>query len=463
MILLIFNKLINFSEESHRSSVPIYGTERHYGEDKEERRRNQGNYGVLTHTRFDDKISGDREEIIGTSDFDHQLQNISTTQDLKEFFSKISKGPFTAYSKHGREFINFRGRFTSMKNGQKCIELLDGKQFPLQDNLGRNIPDGRFHSTRRFDPIEGELVAGPDNRAFIQLSNGLRFALEGFSIYTTTRTYTYTGPIETHSSSYGTHSTNPYGNEEGTYSSRNSWHTESSTSGSDIEGDYEMHSSRSHEERRTNERRVQSRVYSRNSDLPLSENLADPRYDSQRRNSRHRRESDMMNVDDIKNLEMRSRRQANSKPLGPNRETDPTNFDSKKNPCKHADCFQVKCVLNGLARGEEAHLSLKFRIKAATLKKVAFREPIQISTQVQTRITRFASLNNVENQKMESQEVFTNVEPTAPPPVADVVPLWVVVLSACAGVIILLLLILLLYKVYFLKFSFQIVHSLTFT
>ncbi|XP_033219781.1 integrin alpha-PS2-like isoform X2 [Belonocnema kinseyi] len=414
-----WNQVNHSREESdRRGSVPVYGTERHYGEEAEERRRNQ-DYGVLTHTRFDDEISGDREEVVGPSGFDLETRNITTSEDLEEFFSKISRSEFKAYTKEGREFINFRGKFGIMDNGQKCIVLQDGKRFPLQDSSGRNVyHDGKFHTNRRFNPIEGELVSGPGNRAFIQLSNGLRFALEGYQTYSSTRTY------------YA----NPYGNEEiYGHSSGNSWHTESSTSGSSIEGDFEMHSSRSHEERRTNERRVQSREYLRNGDLPISENLADPRYESQRRHLRSRRQVD------------------SSTPLGPHRDTAPGSFDSAKNPCKHADCFQIKCVLNGLVRGEEAHLSLKFRIKAATLKKVAFREPVQISTQVQTRITRFASLENVENQKMQSEEVFTNVEPTAPPPVADVVPLWVVVLSACAGVIILLLLILLLYKCGFFK------------
>ncbi|XP_051153057.1 integrin alpha-PS2 isoform X2 [Leptopilina boulardi] len=407
----------------------IYGTERHFGEDREESRRHQG-YGVLTNSRFDDEISGDREEVIGSSDINIRMRNITSTQDLEQFFSDISRGTYkvSAYNRHGKNFINFRGRIGTMKTGQKCIVFQDGTQFPLEDNLGQRVlSDPGSPVSHRFGPVDGELIAGPGNRAYIQLNNGNRFALEGFSTYSTVRTYSYTSSPQ--ESSFDN---SPYKNGQiYGHSSGSSWRTESSR---DIGEEY--HSSHSHDEMRTNEKRIQSKVYTRNSEAPIRDSWINPQYESHERNIRHRRETDMND---------------NSNGLSLKNELDPVTYDITKNPCKRASCFQIKCELGPLKKGEEAHLSLKFRIKAATLKKVAYREPIQVSTQVLTRITRFAALNNVAEQNVKSQEVFTNVEPTAPPPVADVVPLWVVVLSACAGVIILLLLIYLLHKCGFFK------------
>lgn len=421
----------DYDYNSKGSSGPVYGTERHYGEDRGESQRRQGGYGVLTHSRFDDEISGDREEVIGSSDINIRMRNITSTQDLEQFFSDISRGTYkvSAYNRHGKNFINFRGRMGTMKSGQKCIVFQDGTQFPLEDSSGQRIlSDPGSPVSHRFGPVEGELIAGPGNRAYIQLNNGNRFALEGFSTYTSTRTYSYT------SSPQGIHSPFDRNGQMYGHSFDTTWRTESSASNSDAGEEY-VHSSRSHEERHTNEKRIQSKVYTRNSEAPIGDSWDDPRYDTQGRNIRHRR--------DVSNLS------ENPNGLSTKSDLDPVTYDLTKNPCKRASCFQIKCELGPLKKGEEAHLSLKFRIKAATLKKVAYREPIQVSTQVLTRITRFAALNNVAEQNVKSQEVFTNVEPTAPPPVSDVVPLWVVVLSACAGVIILLLLIYLLHKVHF--------------
>lgn len=428
----------DYDYNSRGSTATVYGTERHFGEDRETR-KHQG-YGVMTNSRYDDEISGDREEVIGTSDINLRMRNISSTQDLEQFFSDISRGTYkvSAYRRHGKNFINFRGRMGATKTGQKCMVFQDGTQFPLEDSFGQRIlSDPGSPVSHRFGPVEGELIAGPGNRAYIQLSNGNRFALEGFSTYSSIRTYSYTSsPQETHSS----FDSNPHQNGQVYgHSSGSSWRTESSTSNRDVGEEFQMHSSRSHEETRTNEKRIQSKVYTRNSETPARDSWVNPHYESHERNIRHRREADVTGMDD------------NSHGLSTTSELDPVTHDITKNPCKRASCFQIKCELGPLKKGEEAHLSLKFRIKAATLKKVAYREPIQVSTQVLTRITRFAALNNVAEQNVKSQEVFTNVEPTAPPPVADVVPLWVVVLSACAGVVILLLLIYLLHKCGFFK------------
>lgn len=90
---------------------------------------------------------------------------------------------------------------------------------------------------------------------------------------------------------------------------------------------------------------------------------------------------------------------------------------------------------------------VRYRINAHTLKKVAFNEQVKVSTQLVTLVTEQPFIGKPREMIYKNHEVYTNVQPTAPPAEPDVVPLWIVVLSACAGTIILLLLIFLLHKV----------------
>lgn len=62
------------------------------------------------------------------------------------------------------------------------------------------------------------------------------------------------------------------------------------------------------------------------------------------------------------------------------------------------------------------------------------------------RITRLPYVGEPTNDTLKTHEVFVTAIPD-PIPKPDVVPLWIVVLAACAGALILLLLIYLLYKV----------------
>jgi integrin alpha 8 len=64
------------------------------------------------------------------------------------------------------------------------------------------------------------------------------------------------------------------------------------------------------------------------------------------------------------------------------------------------------------------------------------------------RITKLPYIGEPKDKAIKTHEVFVTATPD-PVPKPDVVPLWIVVLSACAGAIILLLLIYLLYKVSF--------------
>lgn len=71
---------------------------------------------------------------------------------------------------------------------------------------------------------------------------------------------------------------------------------------------------------------------------------------------------------------------------------------------------------------------------------------MKLSTMAIGRITKLPYVGEPTNDTLKTHEVFVTAIPD-PVPKPDVVPLWIVVLSACAGALILLLLIYLLYKV----------------
>lgn len=71
---------------------------------------------------------------------------------------------------------------------------------------------------------------------------------------------------------------------------------------------------------------------------------------------------------------------------------------------------------------------------------------MKLSTMAIGRITKLPYVGEPTNDTLKTQEVFVTAIPD-PIPKPDVVPLWIVVLAACAGALILLLLIYLLYKV----------------
>lgn len=71
---------------------------------------------------------------------------------------------------------------------------------------------------------------------------------------------------------------------------------------------------------------------------------------------------------------------------------------------------------------------------------------VKLSTMAIGRITKLPYIGEPANDTLKTYEVFVTAIPD-PIPKPDVVPLWIVVLAACAGALILLLLIYLLYKV----------------
>lgn len=78
--------------------------------------------------------------------------------------------------------------------------------------------------------------------------------------------------------------------------------------------------------------------------------------------------------------------------------------------------------------------------------QVAPNVPLNLTTMVVSRVTKVPYIGEPHEKPLKVHEVKIRAVPI-PEPKPDIVPLWIIILSACIGVIILLLLIYLLYKV----------------
>ncbi|GLV41998.1 inflated [Carabus blaptoides fortunei] len=126
--------------------------------------------------------------------------------------------------------------------------------------------------------------------------------------------------------------------------------------------------------------------------------------------------------------------------------------DMRENiPCNAARCKYLRCVTGPLVKDEEVHAILRFRANAETVKRIGGSQQLALSSMMVSRINKLPYIGTPTERPIHSHEVFTNVQKTDTEIKTDIVPLWVVVLSACAGTIILLLLVFLLYKCGFFK------------
>lgn len=121
--------------------------------------------------------------------------------------------------------------------------------------------------------------------------------------------------------------------------------------------------------------------------------------------------------------------------------------------CKAAQCETLRCVVTNLENdnNDGSYILIRMRLLAKTAEKIAPKTPLKISTMAVSHITKLPYIGAPKDDKIKSYEIFFVANPT-PEQVPDVVPLWVVVLAACAGALILLLLAFLLYKVGFFGF-----------
>lgn len=116
------------------------------------------------------------------------------------------------------------------------------------------------------------------------------------------------------------------------------------------------------------------------------------------------------------------------------------------NQCNATKCAILKCYAGPLVHDDRAFIGLRTRLVAYTLDKNTLSVPLNISSKVVARIVKLPYIGEPQEKPLKTFEVPVKAipEPIVTP---DVVPLWVVILSAVAGALILLLLILLLYKV----------------
>ncbi|KAH8387825.1 hypothetical protein KR093_009717, partial [Drosophila rubida] len=129
-------------------------------------------------------------------------------------------------------------------------------------------------------------------------------------------------------------------------------------------------------------------------------------------------------------------------------------------PCQGINCRVLRCYVEdlGYEDADAAFVAIRARMVAKTMEKVAFNVPLNVSTQAIAQVTLLPFIGRPKLEIKKSHEIFYKAQPE-PLQVPDVVPLWVVVLAACAGALILLLLILLLYKCGFFKRNRPVDHS----
>ncbi|TMW50275.1 hypothetical protein DOY81_004656, partial [Sarcophaga bullata] len=138
--------------------------------------------------------------------------------------------------------------------------------------------------------------------------------------------------------------------------------------------------------------------------------------------------------------------------------SEPTQIDLNS-PCKAAKCETLRCVARNLGKDDGVWIAIRTRMVAKTMEKLASNVPLNVSTMAVSHVTRLPFIGEPKDDIIRTHEIFYKAVPE-PTPVPDVVPLWVVVLAACAGALILLLLILLLYKCGFFNRNRPADHSM---
>ncbi|KAM8720230.1 hypothetical protein ACLKA7_006298 [Drosophila subpalustris] len=128
--------------------------------------------------------------------------------------------------------------------------------------------------------------------------------------------------------------------------------------------------------------------------------------------------------------------------------------------CQGTNCRILRCYVQNLGYEDRdaAFVAIRARMVAKTMEKVAFGVPLNMSTQAIAQVTELPFIGKPKLEIKKSHEIFYRAQPE-PLQVPDVVPLWVVVLAACAGALIFLLLVLLLYKCGFFKRNRPADHS----
>lgn len=433
-----------------------YGVERHWTTDTGNNNRHGGSYGTGT--------TGEvvTEEHAQNTGLNFGLTNIGSSQDLEKFFSNLNhdSAAITTYTRNGKEYVQFDGRFR-FRGDKVFIQFRNGESFELLDRYGDSSYATGERQSEEYRQIEGQLVGGEDGYIYIQLVDGRKFRIPGTYTYERKHTFTVGGsgtPRQTSDGrfSYGRQVTHESSSDGRTFAPYNNWREES------------------YEQKYKSEKKVISGGGGSSfetigtfkaDDVPLPTDIPE------QHRPRYRRESDVIEVEQF----LRHQKQLM-------RERDPADMDFGENfdaeealsrihrdrrdgeivnygsfagvgndpKCDAAHCVRLKCTLRALKKGQEVLIRMRYRVKAKTLNEIAFNEEVKVSTKLTARVTRQQYIvGELNDQPETSHEITTLIRPASAVPAPDVVPLWVVVLSACAGTIILLLLIFLLYKVKF--------------
>lgn len=126
----------------------------------------------------------------------------------------------------------------------------------------------------------------------------------------------------------------------------------------------------------------------------------------------------------------------------------------------------IRCTIGPLKAGQEVAVAIRGRLWIRTLRKVGFfflnkrdyglhislfqigyHKEVVISSLATSRLTILPHIGEIRDREGKSFEVLTEVMPKDLPIRPEVIPLWNIVLAACAGAIILMLLAAALYAV----------------
>ncbi|KAK0093386.1 hypothetical protein PV326_013612 [Microctonus aethiopoides] len=438
----------------YNSGEYIYGNERHY---------ENGNKSYT----WRDSMRSNHEDPIKTSDFDFHLHNTTSHIEVENFLNTVKHlAGLKLYQKQSKRYIEFLGRFGTSNDKKDYLEFKDGAIFPIQNRYGEQIySSNNMMNRNQFTKIEAELIIGEDGRAYGRINEDCRFPLQGSWTHIEEKTYNIGSrtneDLVSHKFNVESHNDNQ---EEYTDRQINS--------NRKIET-YEKHI---HGEQRTTVTKQEVK-YGKSVNEDNEEDIydyEDENYDDDH-TARRKRADDMMTINQFKKYENQHRVRRNLNSLNANNEDDDikrpsdlpedlagfelinenNKFDRNNKKmlplCNAARCVSLRCTLGRLEKDEEVSISARYRIKGATLNNIAHDESMKISTQLVARVTKLPFIGKPAGDMVKSHEIFTNIEPTARSPPPDVIPLWVVVLSACAGTIILLLLIFLLHKCGFFK------------
>ncbi|XP_046616678.1 integrin alpha-PS2 isoform X1 [Neodiprion virginianus] len=371
-----------------------------------------------------------------------RIPNVAASQELEKFFSNINREStaIATNTRNGMEYVQLESRFR-VANGKAYIQFKNGEVFELLDSRGSPSYTSSQEQDSRWQSREGRLEGGTDGLVYVVLADGRKFRIPGTYTYQRKETITIGGGVPQESVSgnwaYGrqiTHTGESAGNGGGFGAEGNAWRQESS-----YESTYD-----SGRKVVSGTRRVGFEDQGEFSD----DNVPATRTDERIR-SRYRRETDDLNIAEFRKFEHRR--------TGRNRRADEPELkaenieEGRVQMCKTAKCVNLRCTIGPLLKNEEVWIAMRSRIKAKTLKEIAFNDKVELSTQLVARVTRQPFIGDLAKPIDKSYEIFTTVYPSASPSAPDVIPLWIVVLSACAGAIILLLLIFLLYKCGFFK------------